>query len=200
VRDLGHDRHAKAKGRAGAAQRLRIAPPVFAEMKVVADDHVTHPERMDQHLLDECVGLQIRQRAIEGENDGEIKAEFPEQLQLQGQGRQPEVRPLGLKKLARMRLEHDGAGRNAEFDPLRPRRLEQRPVAPVDAVEVADGQHRAARCAGNLTISVDDLHGRRHRLSAPVRSSAPAPPGGRGNGDRAHWQEEKFMCRADSAE
>ncbi len=86
-----------------------------------------------------------------------------QQRELALERRQAEVRLVGLEELARVRLEQDDAGRACRGAAGRVLdRLQQRLVAPVHAVEVADRQHRAARGLGDVAGSVDDDHAMRH--------------------------------------
>ncbi len=70
------------------------------------------------------------------------------------------MRPVRLEELARVRLEQDDAGGPARLGRLLARDVEQRLVAAMHAVEVADGERGAARGGGNVVDAVEDLHGR----------------------------------------
>ena len=161
-RHLRHHRHAEAVRRAGTAQRLGIAGAALAEVEVVADHHMRHVQLLHQHLLDERLGGQPRQRRVEAQHDGKVEPERLQQLQLARQRRQPEVRLVGLEELARMRLEQDHAGLAAGLGRRIPGGLQQRLVPAMHAVEVADGQRRAAGLRRHVCGSVQDDHGVRH--------------------------------------
>ena len=68
------------------------------------------------------------------------------------------MRLLRVEELARMRLEDERAGRRAELATDRRRRTQQRLVAAMHAVEIADGEHGAARRFGHIPVAVNDLH------------------------------------------
>src|SRR5947207_4765809 len=70
-----------------------------------------------------------------------------------------------------MRLEHNGARRDAEPAGLLPRRGDERLVSAMHAVEIADGQRRAARGGRKVGGAMDDAHGPRHRALHRARSS-----------------------------
>ena len=75
-----------------------------------------------------------------------------------GERRQVKVRLLGVEEFARMRLENEGAGRCAELAPDGRSGAQQRLVAAMHAVEIADGEHGAARRIGHIPVAVNDLH------------------------------------------
>ena len=68
------------------------------------------------------------------------------------------MRLVRLEELARMRLEHHGAGQPAMLGHCPARRLEQGLMAAMHAVEVADRQRRPPRFVGHVIVSVDDVH------------------------------------------
>ena len=136
-------------GRAGAP---------LAEEEVVADDDVAHAEPVDQHVRDEVVGRQVGERRIEGEHDREVEAEAFEQRELAFERREVEVRLRGLEELARVRLEDQHAGGCVELARGVPDGGQQRLMAAVHAVEVAESEHRAARFLRHIPIAVNDPH------------------------------------------
>ena len=95
---------------------------------------------------------------VEIEHDRKIETHARENLELLGKRRQPEVRLLGMEKLARMRLKHERAGRRAD----RARAVggcgNQRLMAPMHAVEVTDGEHAAARFRRHFLVAVNNQH------------------------------------------
>ena len=161
-RHLRHHRHAEAVRRGGTAQRLGIAGTALAEMEVVADHHMRHMQLLHQHLGDERLRGQARQRRIEAQHDGKVEPEGLQQLQLARQRRQPEVGFVGLEEFARMRLEQHHAGLAAGLGRRIADGLQQRLVPAMHAVEVADGQRRAAGLRRYVCGSVQNDHGIRH--------------------------------------
>ena len=68
------------------------------------------------------------------------------------------MRLVGLEELARMRLEYQRAGRGAKLAADCRCRAQERLVAAVHAVEVADGQHGPTRRDRHIPVAVNDLH------------------------------------------
>ena len=108
---------------------------------------------------------------IEGEDEGLIETEGLEQLELHRQRRQPEERLIGGEELARVRLEDDGAGAAALG--LRDAfcLVENRLMAAVDTVEIADGQNRAFQSGRCVPPGADNVH--RLILGLPPIGAAP---------------------------
>src|SRR5204863_2472794 len=144
-RNLTDDGYAEAQRVSSTPQTFGVAATALAEAEIVADHDLARGQRIDQHASDEVVRRQPGEARIEGEHDSDIDPEPLQQSQLQGQWRQPEVRLVGLEILARMGLEHDGSRRSAEPDSLIPRGLDERLVTAMHAIEVTDGERRAAR-------------------------------------------------------
>ena len=85
----------------------------LAEAEVVADHHMAHAQPLHQHAVDEGLRRQPGQGGVEAHHHRHIEPERLQQRQLARQRRQAEMRLVRLEELARMRLEHDGAGRPA---------------------------------------------------------------------------------------
>ena len=99
--------------------------------------------------LDEFLGAQYRQRRVEAQHDRAVEPGGGQEPQLVALVGQPEQRLLRAEEAARMRLEGQRRRRPAERARALPRGRDHGPVAAVDAVEIADGDHRAAqRMAG----------------------------------------------------
>ena len=79
-----------------------------------------------------------------------------QQAGLGAERRQAEAGCVGAKIFLRVRLEDEDAKRAAEC----PRMPDQRLVAAMDAVEIADGDGRAARRIGQVLVVTEDLHSR----------------------------------------
>jgi hypothetical protein len=131
----------------------------------VADDDVPDAEPIDENPDDEFIGSQRRERGVESEHNGEIDAYALEDRQLLQQRRQVKVRLFGVEEFTRMRLENEGAGRRIELAPDSGSGAQQRLVAAMYAVEIADGEHGSARRIGHIPVAVNDPHRTSFRLS-----------------------------------
>ena len=112
-------------------------------MKIEADDDAGDGEPSDQNTRDELGGGQTRQRRIERQHDRAVEPGGGQQPQLRalvGQTKQRLVRP---EEAAGMRLEGERRRRPAERLRARQRRGDDRAMAAVNPVEIADGEHRA---------------------------------------------------------
>ncbi len=112
----------------------------------------------DEHAVDEGHRRERGECRIEAQHHGEIEPEALEQLELEGQRGQPEVRPFRLEELARVRLEQDHPGGAPQPGRRVARHLQQRLVAAMHAIEVADGEGRTARGGGDVVRVVENLH------------------------------------------
>ncbi len=113
----------------------------------MADDDVAGAEAVDDYAVDEFIGRQGGKRGIEGQHDREVEAELLEDRQL--------LRAAASGESAAPRDEriHADAARTrgAGGAPSRGRwrsGAQQRLVAAMHAVEVADGEHGTARPTG----------------------------------------------------
>jgi hypothetical protein len=128
---------------------------------------VPRAQPIDHNAVDEIVAGQRCKTRIEGKHDGKIEADALEDRQLLRQRRQVKVRLLGMEKLAWMRLEDERTGRDAKLASDRRRRTQQRLVAAVDAIEIADGEHGTTRRFGHIPVAVNDLHRTSFSLTRP---------------------------------
>jgi hypothetical protein len=138
-----HDIDRKAELCALRREIFGRPPAVEAEMKIEADDDAGDGEPSDQNARDELGGGQTRQRRIERQHDRAVEPDSGQQPQLRalvGQTKQRLVRP---EEAAGMRLEGERRRRPAERLRARQRRGDDRAMAAVNPVEVADGKHRA---------------------------------------------------------
>ena len=124
---------------AGRAAALR------AEMEIEADRNAGHRQPLHQHACDEVLGRELGQRRVEAEHDGAVEPGRRQQPQLRPLVGQPEQRLVRPKDAARVRLEGERRGRPAERLGALQRSRDHRAVAAVHAVEIADGDHRAAQ-------------------------------------------------------
>ena len=128
----------------GTAQRLGIAGAALAEVEVVADHHVRHVRAAcTSTCVDERLGRQPGQRGVEAQHDGEVEHRTP-----------PAARACAAAASAGSAVCRAGrtradAARTASRRPAAgfgrriPGGLQQRLVAAMHAVEVADRQRRA---------------------------------------------------------
>ena len=145
----------------------------MAEAEVVAHDHVAYRQSLAQHLVREVLGAHRRQDLVEVQGRQEVHVQGLDQPRLDPEGREPEGRRVGREEAARVRLEgQDGSGRAQDLGQaagLGDHLL----VATVDAVEIADGDHRPFQCLRYVMIVTQNQHG-------PPAPSMPAghPRGG----------------------
>ena len=81
-----------------------------------------------------------------------------EKLKLHRQRRQAKEGLVGREELARMRLEHHGAGALAQFLGKIAGAAEHRLMAAMDAIEIADGEHCAFCLRRHIPPTGDDIH------------------------------------------
>ena len=140
--------------------------------EVVADHDMGGAEPLRHHFGGEGLGAQRRQLPVEGDDEGLVEAERSEQLELERQRRQAEERLIGREEVARMRLEHDGA-RAPAFSVGDPFRLEQnRLMAAMDAVEIADGEGGTLERARHVLPGADNVHHASFALALLARGPA----------------------------
>ena len=108
--DRRHHIDAEAERAAERGKALRRAGAALAKGEIVPDHDMARAEPLGHDLGGEGLGAQRGQRLVEGNDEGLIEAESLQQLELQGQRRQPEERRVRREELARMRLEHHRAG------------------------------------------------------------------------------------------
>ncbi len=69
------------------------------------------------------------------------------------------MRLVGLEELARVRFENHGAGGASRFAGLGDGQTDQRLMAAMHAIEIADRHHRTPRKRRHVAEAVNDLHG-----------------------------------------
>ncbi len=139
-------------------QRGEVARAPGAEAEVAADDEAFHAQAADEHLVDELARAQGGKLPVESRHMHALDADPGEQLQLVAQPRQARRSGVRGEELPRVRLEGQDAGLQAGCMGGADDALDERAVAPVHPVEVADGQRAPAR--GRLQRAVGDHHGR----------------------------------------
>nr|BFE68572.1 hypothetical protein GCM10020092_018730 [Actinoplanes digitatis] len=154
----------EAEGAPEAGEHGQVAGRPVAEAEVVALDHDGRVQRLDQHVVHEGLGAELRERRGERDDAERVDAELLDQLGLAHRlGQHGRVR-AGPHDLGRVRVEgHDDRVQAEVAGPLHgvP---DDRLVAAVHAVEDADRHHRSAESA-------------RHRLVPPPPLHSAASPG-----------------------
>src|SRR5439155_6102771 len=148
----------EAESFAHPAQQRGIAAAAVAEDEIVTDDGLADPEPGDKHVAHEILGAQGSEREIEMEVVEQIYTERAQQLGLDAKRGQSKGRQTRLKDAARMRLEgqhtllHPGCA--CQLSGLADDEL----VTEMNAVEIADGDHAAARASRKLGVMAKDIH------------------------------------------
>ena len=141
------------------AQHLDIAAAARAEGEVVAAHDVARAQPRQQHVVDEGVGRQGRERLVEVLRQHGLHAVLAQQPDLCRRQGEAERAGVGHEEAARMRLEGERDQRRAQrpgpFAGMRQQRL----VAAMHAVEVAE-RHGAALPLGRRRPPV--VEGRDH--------------------------------------
>jgi len=151
--------HAQPQFVSHPTQHHRIAAPALAEPEILADHDMGQRERADEHAVHEGLGLHACHGSIEGQHEQQIDPVTFENPGLGGERRQTKGRGMLLEGPAGVRLEGDGAHRVA----LPGRHADQRLVAAMNPVEIAQRGGCAARRRRHFVETVDDPHSRRAR-------------------------------------
>jgi hypothetical protein len=175
-----HPGHVEAERAAGGVQHRVVAGAPRAEAEIVAHQHVAHAQSRHQHVGDEALGRQGREVLVEAQQDHVVDAatlQLEHLVAQRGDARRGEFGLAGAarEEVARVRLEGEHAGRHAAMARLVAQQRQHGLVAAVHAVEVADGQRRAAFREGEGGEGAEaamDLHGgdyrpRSRRASSP---------------------------------
>ena len=156
-----------------ALQQFDVAGPARTETEVIADEQPPRATSLHNEV-DESLGRQRRKRPVEVLHDDAVDALGRERLELVAQPGDARRRAVGGEEFARMRLErHHGRGDSActrRRDDARQQRL----MAAMHAVEVADRQ-RAGNALARPRNSAEHLHVRgtcfRRRQPESIRSA-----------------------------
>lgn len=151
--------HAEAIVLAERRQGLGIAGALVAEAEVGADHHVARAEPAGEDVVDELLRRLPHQERGEREREQVLDPELGQEARLDPEGGQPGRRARRGQDLARVRLEGDHAERRAQRPRLLARGPDQRAVAAVHAVEVADRDHAMERGLRQAPVAPVDLHG-----------------------------------------
>jgi hypothetical protein len=130
--------------RALLCQKLRRTFPVGAEVEVEPNHRPRNAEAVDENVLHKSVGRQAREGGVEPHHECAGEPGRGQEPQLGGLVRQAEERMAGPQHRARMRLEGQRHRGPAKLAGARLRRLDDRAVAAVHPVEIADRRDRAA--------------------------------------------------------
>jgi len=144
-------------------EEARRADPSLAEMEVVADRDAADAETPDQVMVNEILRAGTGTRLVEGHDHGAGEPGAGQKPQLGPLVRQAELWGVGAEKPPRMRLEGQSQGRAA----MRPAHLQgcrdHGPMAKMNAVEIAHGDHGAPRNRGIRRRIADNGKRRGHQ-------------------------------------
>jgi len=157
-------------------------------------------EALHQHLGDEGLRRERRQRLVEGHDQHAVEAGRGEEAQLRLRVGEPEQRLVGAQHQPRVRLEGDGRRRALEAVRALERRRHHRLVAAVDAVEIADRDDRpeqpveAGRVEPGRAVAHHDegarWFGENGHGEAVMQSASMIPKSGYRFSDKIMLQEE----------
>src|ERR1700730_4110016 len=100
---------------------------------------------MDQVFNDETLGRKARQNLVEGDDDHAVDAELFQRPGLGVARREAKDRVWTAEKIGRMRLESKHRAVTVEFLRQRPGALYHREMTAMNAIEIADRDHRARK-------------------------------------------------------
>ena len=112
-----------------------------------------------QDLADESLGRALGEREVEVQDDHVVDPDRLQRPGLDPQGSQAKGRQVRLEDLAGMRLEGHHPERYVQLGRLGASDIDDRLVAAMHTVEVADGGHRAARLRRQTLALPVDRHG-----------------------------------------
>jgi hypothetical protein len=157
---LRDDLGVKAQPLAERAEQRRITARTAAEAMVEADDDLPRSEALDQGLRHEGLRLHGGERRRERHHDRGRDAGARDQSESLVQRGDRQGRPTGLQHVGRMRIERARDRRSADRLRTRDGRLEDRPMAEMDAVEDAERDHARTRVRREGLECPDDPHAR----------------------------------------
>ena len=128
---------AKALLPAFLAQHLDVAGAPRAEGEVVAADDMASAQPLQQHVVDEGVGRKGRERLVEVLRQHGLHAVLLQQPEPGRRQGQPERPGVGHEEAARMRLEGQRHDRRVQHLGVLGGAIEQRLMAAMHAVEIA---------------------------------------------------------------
>ena len=150
---------AEAVLRAERPQQREVAAAIAAEQEIGANPHLGDAQPLHQHAAHEVIGLPLRHLAGEADHRRALHTGARQRIELLRLGHQQRRRLVGTEDAGRMRIErqhHAGAGAfgGAALDAL-----DDLDVAAMQAVEVAEREHRRAPPERPRILRiVDDVH------------------------------------------
>ncbi|MNC33065.1 hypothetical protein D3C75_814470 [compost metagenome] len=143
---------------AGLDQEGEVASAVAAEAEVIAHFEMTHAQAVDQDGLDEGIGTELAQTLVECQAQHPVDTLGRQQLDLVAQAGQAGRRGVGGEVLAWLRFEDHHAGRQAQGLTALAQARQDRLVAAVNPVEVANGGDTAPVLGAQVVKTSNQLH------------------------------------------
>ena len=131
-----------------------------AKGEIVTHHDVARADACRNHVRDEGGRLTRCEGAVEAGDVEKLDTECGEVAGLEAKGSEPEGLVRGAEDLARVRLEGEHRQRHAKGTGQAPALFDDRAVAQMDTVEVADGDNSASRVRGRGLPVPNDAHGR----------------------------------------
>src|SRR5262249_26251766 len=139
----------------------------------------------DQHLLDEILGTRFREGEVEMKDEEFVHSQGLDGARLDPEWRQPEWWYIGAKDRTGMGLEGQNRRAHAQLGSSFLGERDDRLMAEMDAIEIAQRYHRAPGIVRHLVEMPEDPHGppsskpsRRSCLPAGAIRRPPALAGG----------------------
>src|SRR5919197_341433 len=156
-RYVGHRFEREALPPGGVLERREVTLALRAEAEVAPYEQPPRAQPAQEHVLDEVRRAHRRKARVEVNQVHALDPGGGKELELVVQARKAGGRRIAGEEFARMRLEGQYAGGHAQLAALGHDALDERQMAAVHAVEVADGQRGAA--PGAPQRAVRDHHG-----------------------------------------
>ncbi len=131
----------------------------MAEDEALADVDLLQPQLLVQELAHELARRHPRELGGEADDEQDRDPGLPEQRLLLLRRGQRHRRALGVEHGQRVGIEGDDHRRHPQLAGALDGAVEDRPLAAVDAVEVADGGDAAVRQIAAVESVLDDVHG-----------------------------------------
>ena len=135
----------------------KVAGAAGAKAEVIAHQHPARVQSVPEHVLDECLRGLGGEMGVEVFHDHAVHPVAAQGVELVAQQRDARGRVLGGEEFARMRLERHHTERQATGIRGSAGAGEQRLVAAMHTVEIADGE-RAGRPAFGVGQAAEDFH------------------------------------------
>src|SRR5690606_24744751 len=152
----------EAPGRRRRLQRVDVARALRAEAEVVAHQQEAGPQPHDDHLVDERLRREPRERLVEAGDADPVDAAGRQRIELVPLGEDARGGLAAMarrEELVRMGLEGEHAAREAAAPGLLDQPPEHRLVPAMDAIVVADRQRAIGALVGGRQAA-EDIHGR----------------------------------------